>query len=208
MRLIRLLCLGIPAFFLAGCVIMDSDALSSQQTAPAKPAAARPVGLNIHVALNCTPSCAEVGTDVGQLEKTIVAAYSHSRRFSPTLSDQADFVAHIKLDVERRNHWLEAKICNGSFGLLPAVWRDTVRMRTRVVSRLGMTSRSFEQQAEVDYRCHLFLAPLLPVFAESDVLDRTVTELTRRTIAQAEAEGLWRSKPHKTAKSRLSPRSM
>ncbi len=202
MRLTEVLCLAIPAWFFTGCVIMNADTLDSTETPLAKPAAAKPVRLNVHVALNCTPSCAVVGTDLRQSEKTIVAAYDDSGRFAVTPSDEADLVAHINLHLERQDDLLEAKVCNGSFGLLPAAWRDTVRMNTRLVSRWGMTSRLFEQQAEIAYRCHLFLAPLVPFWAEPEVLDRTVTELTRRTIAQAAAEGVWRSKPHTAAKSR------
>lgn len=203
MRLIRVLCLGIPALLLAGCVIMNSDTLPSTAAAPAPREAAQPLRLNVHVALNCTPSCAVIGADAGQSGQAIIAAYGESGRFAVTPSDEVDFVAEIKLDVARQGDFLEAKICNGSFGLLPALWRDTLRMNTRLVSRLGMTSRHFEQQAEITYQCHLFLSPLVPFFGESDALDRTVTELARRTIAQAEAAGVWRTNPRQAAPSRL-----
>lgn len=179
---------GILAAFVAGCVLIHSDAAGLPAMTHAKLANGKPARLNLRLSLDCLPTCAVIGMDLHQAGKTIIAAYNDSGRFSVTPSDEVDFVADIKLSVERENDWLEAKVCNGSFGLLPAVWHDRLRMTTAFASRQGVPSRRFEQAAEIDYRCHLFLAPLVPTYGESDALDRLVTELTRRTIAQAKVE--------------------
>lgn len=188
MRLCQVMLAGVPALFIASCVIVEPNPSNPPQAKLVPVSKSTPLRLNVRVSLECKPSCTYVGTDLGQVGKAIIAAYRDSGRFSVTPSDQVDFNTEIKLSIDREDDWLDAKVCNGTFGLIPAVWHDTVRMSTTYASRQGVSSRRFEQAADVAYRCHLFLAPLLPFHSEPDILDRMVTELSNTTIARAESE--------------------
>lgn len=178
-------------FPIAGCVIMDSNSDASPEPKSSVKLPSTPLRLNVRIALDCTPTCAFVGTDLGQVSKSIIAAYQSSGRFAVVPSDQVDFDADIKLNIDRQSVLLDAGICNRTCGLIPAIWHDTVRMSTTFTRRQGGPAWHAAQAAEVDYRCHLFLAPLSPFWSDPDVLDRRVAELSLATVARGDAERVW-----------------
>lgn len=184
---------GFLAALLAGCVIIDLDATGSPRAAPAQSPSVKPARLNLSLSLNCLPTCALIGLDLAQAGKSITAAYHDSGKFTVTPSDQVDYVADVALRIERVNDWLEGKACDRSFGLLPAFWRDSVRMTTTLTSPRGAAPWRFESSAAIGYRCHLLLAPLAPFQSEPDAMDRALTALSQQTIARAEAQGALRS---------------
>lgn len=190
MKLQPLLLFMMLASTLAACVLVTDENPPMGAGGPANPIARRvPERLNIRVAVDCLPTCALVGTDLGQTTRTILSAFRESGRFIVTPSDQVAGEIDIKLSVERQNDWLDARYCNRSFGLIPASWHDRVLMTSTFSRRQGGGMRRIEQAGEVGYRCHLFLSPWV-AFAEGDgALDRTVADLTRRTIAQIAAPG-------------------
>lgn len=170
---------------ITACVLAHTDATGSIVTT-----APRPQRLNIRLGLDCLPTCAQIGMDLAQAGRTIAAAYRGSGRYAVTPSDQVDWVANVELRIERVNDWLESKYCHGSFGLLPAVWHDSVRMTTTFTGPDGLTRQRIETAAEIGYRCHLFLAPALAFGAGPDEMERTIAALTQQTIARADPDRL------------------
>lgn len=192
MRLLPVLLVMVLDPWIAGCVIVSPGASPDAKVSTV--AKRPPLRLNVAVSLDCRPSCTYVGTDLWQARDTIAAAYESSGRFSLTPSDRVDLNAEVRLSIDREDDWLNAESCHGTFGLMPAVWHDRLRMSTTYVSPRGIASRRLEQTAEVSYHCHLLFAPLLPFRSEPDVLNRLVTVLTNRTIEQAEAERVFDAK--------------
>lgn len=185
--------LSVLSTLMAGCVIVTTDTDPSPSQMVPENTKTAPARLNIQVGLDCLPTCALIGADLHRAGKAITAAYRDSGSYDVTPSDRVEFIAHIKLYIERVNDWLDGKSCHASFGLLPAVWHDHLRMTTTFTNAQGAAPRRFETGAEIDYYCHFFLSPLAPFVSDKDALGQVLTALTRQTIASDEVSNAYRS---------------
>ena len=181
MKINHALGICLPALCLAGCVYVTADDAPGLPDVSKMSAAARPERINLRVALDCLPTCAFIGTDLAQTQRIIATEYVRSGRFTITPSDDVSRVADVKVSVTREEAWLAPPYCQRTFGFLPASWRDHVRMATTLSGREGMAPRRIEQEADVEYYCHLFLLPWLPFSDEPGALDRTMATLSDRT---------------------------